>query len=59
MIINFKAFLEQEEALYPNIPAELPGIELKRSQTEDQMDGPIDTVDDEPNLIFRRELREP
>ena len=40
------------EAPYPDISAELLGIELERNQTEDQTDGPTDAIENEPELDF-------
>ena len=48
----FQGLLEPEEAAYPDIPAELPGIELERNQTEDHTDGPTNAIDDESELDF-------
>ena len=45
---ELQGLLEYEEAPYPDISAELPGIELERNQTNDQTDGPTRTIDKEP-----------
>ena len=40
--------MQQEEAPYPDISAELPEIELERNQTDGQTDGPTDVVNNDP-----------
>ena len=48
----FQGLLELEEAAYPDIPAELPGIEFEWNQTEDQTDCITDAVDGAPKPDF-------
>ena len=49
---QFQGLLEQDEAPFPDISAELPGIDLERNQTDDQTDGPTNAVDGEPEPDF-------
>ena len=47
---EFQGLLEPEEALYPDISAELPGIELEWNQP----DNPLNAVDEELELDFEQ-----
>ena len=47
---EFQGLLEPDEATFPDISAELPGVELERNQT----DSPVDAVDEDPEPNFEQ-----
>ena len=49
---EFQSLLEQDEAPYPDISAEHPGIKLERNQTGDQTDGLTNAVEDDHGPDF-------